>query len=253
MTLAQWLSSEVYGVLLVFARVGTALMFIPAVGEMFVPGRIRLLFAIAMSWALAPLLVPADLALPQGPMGLFADLAVEVTAGLFFGLTTRLFLSALMIAGQIIAQIIGLSNIFVLPGMSMALGSVMGGFLMLTGLVFIFASGLHLLTLDALARTYVGLPMGGAPDLDGMASTFTGLVARIFRLAVEMAAPFLVLGFVYYVGLGLVNKAMQQLPVFFVSIPAAIAGGLVILMTVIAAMMALFKSAYAEWLTTLTL
>ncbi|GAK32323.1 flagellar biosynthetic protein FliR [alpha proteobacterium Q-1] len=252
MTLEALLSREIYILLLIFARTGTAFMFIPGYGESFVAARIRLLLALVFSWALMPLLSHGAPDLPDAPFILFQALFFEISIGAFLGLAGRMFITALVTAGQMISQMIGLSNIFVMPNVSMQLGSVVGAFLMLSGLVFIFASGLHLLSIDALARSYIGLPMGRIPDMDWISQNFVAVVAHSFRLAVELASPFLVLGFIYYLGLGLVNKAMQQLPVFFVSIPAAIAGGLFILILSVSAMLTLFRDSYADWLMRLT-
>ncbi|GER08597.1 flagellar biosynthetic protein FliR [Iodidimonas muriae] len=249
MTVQAFLSGELYLLMLVFSRIGTALMFIPGFGESFLSTRIRLIAALVLTWALAPIVRPETLRLPSEPFLLFQDVFIEVLVGLFLGLSARMFITALISAGQMISQIIGLSNIFVMPNVAIQLGSVIGGFLLLAGLVFIFASGLHLLSIDALARSYAGMPLGQPPDITAMTQNFIAVVATGFRLAVQLASPFLVLGFVYYLGLGLMNKAMQQLPVFFVSIPAAVAGGVLMLILVISGMLMTFRDVYADWLT----
>ena len=48
------LSGIVLIYLLVFARIGAMVMLLPAIGEMGVPARVRLVLALAISFALAP-------------------------------------------------------------------------------------------------------------------------------------------------------------------------------------------------------
>ncbi len=48
------LSGIVLTYLLVFARVGAMVMLLPAIGQMGVPSRVRLLLALAISIALTP-------------------------------------------------------------------------------------------------------------------------------------------------------------------------------------------------------
>ena len=47
-------------------------------------------------------------------------------------------------------------------------------------------------------------------------------VADSFALGLQMAAPFVVIGLAYYIGLGLLGRLMPQLPVFFFGLPLQI-------------------------------
>ncbi|MGB1548273.1 MAG: flagellar biosynthetic protein FliR, partial [Alphaproteobacteria bacterium] len=61
------------------------------------------------------------------------------------------------------------------------------------------------------------------------AHTMTFMVAQSFVLAAEIAAPFLVIGMVFYLGLGLLGRLMPQVQVFFIAMPVQIGIGLMIL------------------------
>ena len=60
-----WLPETAYLYMLIFARVGTLLMLLPALGERVIPARMRLSFALLFALLLYPLLVPALPALPS--------------------------------------------------------------------------------------------------------------------------------------------------------------------------------------------
>lgn len=250
MSLQQALSLEIFHFLLIFARIGTAIMFMPGTGERFMPARIRLAMGIGISIILFPVTPGLPGQLPQDVGALFAILATEIFVGSFLGLAARIFITAFAMAGQIIGQIIGLANIFVRQEAGLDGGSVLSGFLMLTGTIFVFSAGLHSLMLASFASSYDTFPPALMPNSDWIASTFSALVVRVFRLSVEMSAPFLVLGLVYNVGLGLVNKMMNQMPVFFVGQPLNIFAGLALLALTIGSMFLLFRNHLADWLLT---
>ena len=50
----NWLPETAYFFILIFARVGSMLMLIPALGEATIPARMRLTFALALSLVLYP-------------------------------------------------------------------------------------------------------------------------------------------------------------------------------------------------------
>src|SRR5918992_5162236 len=94
--------------LLVFARVGTMVMLLPGLGELSVPVRVRLTVALVLAAVLMPLHRSAyavDLH-SFGPV--LVLLAQEIMIGAVLGLSARLTISALQIAGSVIAQQLGL-------------------------------------------------------------------------------------------------------------------------------------------------
>src|SRR5450631_1509909 len=94
------LSGLVLTYLLVFARVGAMVMLLPAIGEMGVPSRVRLVLALAIAFALTPQ-VQANY--PAVFPTTFPQLALlvlqEVTAGVLVGAMARIIMSALSVAG----------------------------------------------------------------------------------------------------------------------------------------------------------
>src|ERR1700704_6370577 len=94
--------------ILVFARVGTMLMLLPGLGELSVPVRIRLAVALLLAAVLLPLhQVAYQLNLTSfGP--LMAMLGEEMFIGAVLGLSVRLIVSSLQVAGFVIALPLGL-------------------------------------------------------------------------------------------------------------------------------------------------
>jgi flagellar biosynthesis protein FliR len=94
--------------LLVFARTGTMTMLLPGLGEQNISARMRLAFALGLAAILLPLHRDAfhvDLT-SLGPV--LVLLIEEILIGAVLGVTARLTISALSIAGSVIAQQLGL-------------------------------------------------------------------------------------------------------------------------------------------------
>jgi flagellar biosynthesis protein FliR len=216
------------GLVLVFARVAAVVSLLPGFGEQIIPARVRLGVAVAFTLVVWPMLAP-DLLTTDPARPFLAMLAIEVSIGLLLGLSIRLMVIALQVAGSIAAQSTALAQIFgagVAPDPMPAIGNI----LMLAGITLAVASGLHVKAAIAMARSYEILPMGLPVPAADIAAWGTARVAQAFALGFSLAAPFVIAGFAYNLALGAINRAMPQLMVAFIGAPAITAGGLLILM-----------------------
>ena len=227
--LDEFLSFNLFALFLVFTRIGSALMLLPGFGETYVSPRIRLLMAIAITLVVTPVVEAGLPALPESPMQFFLLLGGEIVIGVFFGALARIFLAGLFVAGMVISYQIGLANAFVNDLTAAQQGSIVGNFLTTTGLLLLFVTNTHHLMLGSIIESYSLFGAGGIPPLGDFAHTMTFMVAQSFVLAAEIAAPFLVIGMVFYLGLGLLGRLMPQVQVFFIAMPVQIGIGLMIL------------------------
>ena len=101
---------ELLRVMLVFCRIGAALMVVPGFGEVYVLPRLRLLLALILSALLAPILAPALPAERLAAGDLAGLIVAEVTVGLLIGAVTRMAMVALHLGGSIIASQSGLAS-----------------------------------------------------------------------------------------------------------------------------------------------
>jgi flagellar biosynthetic protein FliR len=234
----DWLPQTAFLFMLIFARVGTILMLIPALGEQSIPARLRLTFALALTLVLLPVLSPNLPALPRdlGPLGVL--LLHEIAVGLILGGITRLIVMATEVAGAIIAFQTGLSLAQAAdPNQAGVQGAVVGNFLTLLGVTLIFATDLHHLALSAIVESYKMIgPADPLMVADAMQMALR-TVAEGFTVGVQMAAPFIVFGLVFNVGLGILARLMPALQVYFLSMPGNIAAGLVLFALLLTMMM----------------
>ena len=218
----NWLPATAYFYILIFARVGSILMLMPAIGETSIPARMRLGFALVFSLVLYPLVSSELPALPNDPVQVLVYLLHEIAIGLILGAITRLVTLATSIAGSVIAFQTGLSGVQGAdPINGGPQGALVGAFLSLLGVTLIFA-----------------------PDLLHVALMAVQSVAAAFVIGIQMAAPFIVLGLVFYLGMGLLARMMPQLQVYFVIMPATIWVGLILVALLLSMMMGWYLTSY---------
>lgn len=227
--LAQLLPNDMFSILLVFARVGSAVMLMPGFGEVYVNPRVRLLLASALALVVAPVVTPHLPPLPDTLIRLFLVLGGEMAIGLFLGGLTRLLVSTLQIAGVVIGFQTSLASAQVFDPVNAQQGSVIGAYLNVIGIFLIFVSDLHHLMLIALTDSYTFFVPGVVPPMGDIAETAVVFLSRSFVLAMQMAAPFIVVGLLFYIGLGLIARLMPQVQVFFIAIPLQIMLGFFLL------------------------
>jgi flagellar biosynthesis protein FliR len=226
--------------MLVFARIGTMVMLLPGVGELSVPVRVRLAIALVLAAVLLPLHRNAytlDLR-TFGPVLLM--LGEELFIGAVLGLSARLTISALQVAGSVIAQQLGLGFVTAVDPTQGQQGIIVGNFLTMLGVVLIFALDLHHLVIAALNDSYLLFKPGDVPLIGDVAALTTRTIAGAFKVGIQLSAPFLVFGLLFNLGLGVLSRLMPQMQVFFVGMPLSILLGLLIFLLVVGAMMGVF-------------
>jgi flagellar biosynthesis protein FliR len=226
--------------LLTFARVGTMVMMMPGIGEMNMPARVRLTIALVLT----AILLPAHQAAytinlsALGPVIMM--LFQEIVIGAVLGLTARLAVSGLQVAGSVIAQQLGLGFVTAVDPTQNQQGLLVGNFLAVLGITLIFATDMHHLVIAALNDSYYIFAPGEVPIVGDIAKHITLVVAGSFKIGIQLSAPFLVFGLLFNLGLGVLSRLMPQMQVFFIGLPLSILLGLLLLVLVIGTMMSTF-------------
>lgn len=246
MPLAQFLPANAFAALLIFARIGSALMLLPGFGEAYVLQRYRLLLAVVISLLLLPILAPLLPAMPSSPAALVVMLGAEIAIGVFIGTLARTLLAGLEMAGQFVSLQTGLSNAVIFNPLQPEQTPIPSSLYSALGVLLIFLTNLHYLMLRGLVDSYMIFTPGKLPPIGDLSQTVAHAAAGSFRLALEMAAPFIALGTVFFLAIGLIGRLVPQLQVMFVSQPLQIMGGLLLFALVLAAGMGWFLDAAGQ-------
>ncbi len=231
---------------LIFARLGTMLMLMPALGEAAVSSRIRLMFGLLLTLVMMPLVRDQYGALPDSLWAAITMVLGEFLVGLFVGTSARLVMSATHVAGTVIAFQTGLafaqSNDFV-QGIQ---GAIIGSFLSMVAVTLIFVLDLHYLLIAAMHESYTMFKPGDVLPWDNFAQMAINTVSASFKVGIQLSAPFIVFGLLFYFGIGILSRLMPQIQIFFVAMPANIALGLLLFMLLLGVMMMWFMEHFSQ-------
>lgn len=235
-SLSDLMSLEVYRALLVFVRVGTAFLLLPGFGEPFAPPRLRIMAALVVAIGIEPAVHGLPDTTPVGP-GIILAVLAEGVAGALLGLLARTTISSVALAGQIISQNIGITNVLTI-GLAIDESAAIGSALYAGLLAVLFASGGHHAILRSLVGSYNLLPPGQFPHMGASARVVVAAGAQCFRLGAQLALPFILLTLIFHASLAVVNRAMPALPVFMLANPVIVILGLYLLAATLPGMIA---------------
>src|SRR3954449_1470218 len=226
--------------MLVFARVGAMVMLLPGFGESNIPVRVKLSIALLLPLIILPLHRAAYHIDMTSMTSLLILMLHEIIIGVVLGATARVTLSALAVAGSVIAQQLGLGFVTAVDPTQGQQGLLIGNFLTILGLTLLFATDSHHLVIAALNESYRIFAPGELMSSGDVASLATRAFAAAFKIGMQLSAPFLVFGLVFNIGLGVLARLMPQMQVYFVGVPLSIFMGFIILAAVLTAMMGTF-------------
>jgi flagellar biosynthetic protein FliR len=223
--------------MLVFARVGAMVMLLPGFGESNIPVRVKLGIALLLTLIILPL----HRAAYQVDLSSMSSLAVlmvhEIIIGIVLGATARVTLSALAVAGSVIAQQLGLGFVTAVDPTQGQQGLLIGNFLTILGMTLLFATDSHHLVIAALNESYRIFSPGELMPSGDVAALATRAFSAAFKIGMQLSAPFLVFGLVFNIGLGVLARLMPAMQVYFVGVPLSIMVGFLIFALVLSAMM----------------
>jgi flagellar biosynthetic protein FliR len=217
---------QLYVWIVVFCRMGAAMMVIPIIGDLFVPVRARLLLALAITVIIAPVIKPGLPPMPANAGPLVGLVVGELLIGIAIGTVPRILFSALEVAGMIIGQQAGLSNAYIYNPALSSQGSLPGSLLAWVGMVLVLISNTHHLLLTAVADSYTLFKPGAPLPVGDWAVMIGQLTNQCFAIGIKMAAPFLAVGTMFSLALGLVSRMAPLMQVYSVFTSVQVTYGL---------------------------
>ncbi|TWI64585.1 flagellar biosynthetic protein FliR [Pseudoduganella lurida] len=201
----------------------------PVFGNARVPRTARLAFGVVVSIAIAPLVPAIPAADPSSYEGLLI-LAKELITGVMMGFALRIVFAAVEMAGEISSLTMGLGFASFFDPMSQGRSSAISQFLTWIATLTLLVANVHLLLLEALAESFVTLPIS-AKLFNGSGFWDVALWgARIFSAGVQLALPVVAALLITNVALGILTRAAPQLNLFGIGFPITLSAGFLVLM-----------------------
>ena len=244
--LSELLTTDAFAFGLVFARMGSTVMLLPGFAESYVSPRIRLMFTLALSLVVTPVVSVHLPPMPPSMLGAALLVGSEVIIGVFMGGLVRMLISALHVAGVIIGFQASLSNATFFDPSNAQQGALIAAFLNIIGVLLVFVTDLHHLMLMAIADSYTLFKPGAPLPFGDFSQTLVRLLSQTFALGLQLASPFIVVGTVFYAGLGLLGRLMPQVQVFFIAMSLQITLAFVVMAMTLSVTMFWFLGRFEE-------
>ncbi|HEY0942794.1 MAG TPA: flagellar biosynthetic protein FliR [Steroidobacter sp.] len=233
--LEAWLAQYLWP----FLRIGACFMMAPIFGAGFVPARVRLLLAGAITLIVAPLVpAPANVAVFS-----FASVIVtihQLLIGFATAFALQLIFDALAMGGQLLSNTMGLGFAFNVDPLRGASTPVLGQlYMILVTLTFLAING-HLVLLEVFVQGFTTLPVGLAGLEGAMIWRLVEWGTQLFAGALAVALPGMAALLVVNLAFGVMSRAAPTLNLFAVGFPISLLAGLVIMYLTLPGVLATF-------------
>ncbi|TIM90453.1 MAG: flagellar type III secretion system protein FliR [Mesorhizobium sp.] len=229
---------------LAFCRIGACFMLMPGLSSARVPLQVRLFVSIAATGGLLAFLW--DRIYPYvdpRPQVLVPMIVSELLVGGLIGAMTRLYMEALRFMGSAIAMMIGYGGPAIEePEPQAALAAIISFSALLLLFVFDFDHEI----VRALVASYTVAPVNVFFNPQAALVDVTDTVSDAFFLVIRLGSPFVAYAILVNLTIGFVNKLTPQIPVYFISLPFVIAGGLIIFYFAIGTLLSLFVDGFVD-------
>jgi flagellar biosynthetic protein FliR len=222
-------------------------MLMPGLSSARVPLQIRLFVAFAATFAL--LIHLWDRIAPfvtREPALLLGLIVSESLIGALIGLMARLYVLALQFMASAISTLIGFNAV---GGMSIEENEPegpLGSIITFGALMMLFIFEYHHEIVKALVLSYDVAPISAVFDPRTALVDLTDTVSESFMIIIRLGSPFIAYAILANLGIGFINKLVPQIPVFFISQPFVIAGGLILLYFAAPTLLTLFADGFVD-------
>lgn len=223
--LEAWLSAFLFPLVRILALVASA----PVIGNRQIPARVKVGFAMLITFLIAPTLdIPSGIEASSGA-GLFI-LAQQMLIGLAMGFSMRLVFTAIEMAGDLIGMQMGLGFASFYDPLNSTNTQVIAQFLgIITALAFLSMNG-HLYMLTTLAESFQVFPISTQVPSASAMHTLALWGGSIFSQALRLSLPLIGALLITNLALGILTRSAPQLNIFAIGFPITLVVGFATLM-----------------------
>ncbi|MDI1297196.1 MAG: flagellar biosynthetic protein FliR [bacterium] len=215
--------------LIAMIRPGAAFLAAPVFGAPAVPLQLRLILSLALGMAA---LNSVTIHLPQDGVASFEGVmlvAGEVMAGLAIGFAIQIGYAAAFVAGEAIANAMGLGFAAMVDPQSGHTTQAVGQFLSILATFLFLGMDGHLLLASFVVQSYQALPPGAAMLSNDAVWHMVEFGGSLLGAGVTIALPVAFALVLVQIVMGMLARAAPSLNLFAVGMPVAMMTGLVLL------------------------
>lgn len=186
--------------------------------------RIRLVFGLVMTIAIAPVLPRVPSVDPGSAAGLLI-VAQELVIGAAMGFTMRLVFGAVDMAGSLISLEMGIGFATAYDPQTAGQTVVISEFMGLLALLVFLAINGHLMVIATLTHSFSVIPVGTPALVAGTWSNVAQSGALVFSVGLLLALPIIIALLISNLALAVLSRAAPQLNLIAIGFPLTIALG----------------------------
>jgi len=239
-----------YAFLLVLARVGGLIAFLPVTALRSAPMVFRAVLAVSITIALFPVwprLPDTEAPLGQLTMWVFSEMGFGLVAGLAVALLTEGF----QVGAQVLGMPAGFGFAQTIDPSSQADSGILQVLSMLTTGLLFFSLGLDGAIFRILAASFEKYPAGSFTFASASMNLLIHLGAGMFTLGLRLALPVVAFLLLIDVALALLGRMQQQLHLLSLAFPVKMIAALGVLIAMTPLMPKLFSAAASQTLSAL--
>lgn len=210
-----------FGLLLVFARVGCFFTIIPVFSVKQIPNQVKVLLVAILSLSLS-YWVETPQVVSLKTMSLILMFLQEMVLGLMLGYVVQLVFLALQSAGDYIDFFAGLKMSTSYDPITGTNTTIYSNFYNWLGVLLFFQLNGHHVLMTGLVRSYEWFAISVEPVFTLELGTIVYLVTRFFTLSLQLAVPLCLVLFLIDVILGLFSRMVPQINIFILGMPVKI-------------------------------
>lgn len=201
--------------LLPFVRVSAMMMALPIIGTQLVPGKIRLIFSLALTYvAVCSGNCNAVLSPNVSLFTLFFIVMMQVLIGVLMGLVIHIIFQTFMLAGQIISMQMGLGFASLMDPQNGVSVPIVGQlYIMIATLLYLTMNG-HLFVIGILVDSFSQIPVSQFDMTTLQVDKFIDLGSFMFSYGLKIALPAVITILITNISFGMMTKAAPQLNIF---------------------------------------
>nr|WP_315925720.1 flagellar biosynthetic protein FliR [Mesorhizobium sp. SP-1A] len=239
--------TTVLAAVLAFCRIGACFMLMPGLSSVRVPVQVRLFVAVAATGGLLAFLWDRIYPFVDPRPSAYVPMMVsELLVGGLIGAMTRLYMEALRFIGTAIAMLMGFNNMggpaIEEPEPQAALAAIIS----FSSLLLLFVFDFHHEIIKALVASYKVAPLDAFFDPRVALVDVTDTISDSFFLVLRLGSPFIAYAILVNLTIGFVNKLVPQIPIYFISLPFVVAGGLIIFYFAVGTLLSLFVDGFVD-------
>ncbi|HDZ09937.1 flagellar biosynthetic protein FliR [Pseudohongiella sp.] len=200
----------------------------PVLGSNFVPIRVRLILALAVSLLVAPTLPPVP-AFDGLSLTVMIIVVQQILIGVALGFFLQMLFQIFVLLGQMIAMQMGLgfaSMVDPANGVNVAIVSTF--YLMFVTMLFITFDG-HLIMIEVIADSFEQVPIATTGLGVDVYYQLISTISWVFSSAVVLALPALTALLMTNFAFGIMTRAAPQMNIFALGFPVALMFGLFVI------------------------